>query len=251
MEAGEILLNALRLLTGGLASRRSAAASIASAVTSGRGRGPLGVGVNSGVEPLEAGLLRAIRKEGEATEYPKHMFTYDLDYEEGPPVHQGQADGDVEAGRMQTLAEHNHALQQFIRPGMTPKQLHQAVMMGEQAERDLPQFWEDKTARRPLKGRSSAVSGIRITPDNRIEVEWGTNPGQWYTYKQFVGADAPLKVSREAQKLINAPSIGQAVMPVLYKDKNGVTKKKKFKAAPAGGRAIGWFCKDNYDKAFA
>lgn len=143
-----------------------------------------------------------------------------------------------EAGRMQTLDEHNKAITKFVRPGMNPQQLRQALNMGLEAEKHLPAFWNESKSRIPFKVSSSAVSGIRLTPDARIEVRWGTSP-KWYSYKQYPDTQ---QASLAAQQLLQADSIGRAVMPF---QRNG--KPLNFKK----GAVYSEWSKPNYDPAYA
>ena len=83
------------------------------------------------------------------------------------------------------------------------------------------------------------MSGIRITPDARIEVQWGTSP-TWYTFRQFPNT---YKASEEAQKLLMSDSIGRAVMPF---QRNG--KPLKFKNK---NEKYSEWNRPNYDPAFA
>ena len=149
-------------------------------------------------------------------------------------------------GRMQSKDEHNNALLKFMRPGMTPKEQHVAAMMGQEYEKSLPQFWNESEGR-PVNGNkeyavsSSAVDGIRLTPDGRIEVRWGTGP-TWYTFKEYPNTH---EASLAAQKLLMADSIGQAVMPTL---RNGKPVKFKKKLTD-DGHPMGYWNKANYDGA--
>ena len=129
---------------------------------------------------------------------------------------------------MQTLEEHNAALMKYVRPGMPPKALHMAIAMGEEEEKKLPQFWDESSDvnndRAKFNVSSSAVSGIRLTPDARVEVRWGTSP-KWYTFQQYENTH---EASKAAQKLLTAPSIGRAVYPIVSRKiknpKNGLGK---------------------------
>lgn len=143
-----------------------------------------------------------------------------------------------EAGRMQTLDEHNKAITKFVRPGMNPQQLRQALNMGLEAEKHLPAFWNESKSRIPFRVSSSAVSGIRLTPDARIEVRWGTSP-KWYSYKQYPDTQ---QASLADQQLLQADSIGRAVMPF---QRNG--KPLNFKK----GAVYSEWSKPNYDPAYA
>ena len=75
----------------------------------------------------------------------------------------GKADAATirEAGRMQTIKEHNDTLLKYIRPGMTPRQMRDALNRGAEEEKRLPQFWNESKSRRPV------VCSRRHPPDSR------------------------------------------------------------------------------------
>lgn len=142
-----------------------------------------------------------------------------------------------EAGIMQDIDLHNNTIKKYLRPGMTPKEERIALNKGLEEEKSLPQFWNESSSRRPFSVSSSAVTGIRLTPDARIEVQWKSSP-DWYTFKSYPNTRA---ASEAAQALLKADSIGQAVMPFQRK---GVPLKFK-------NPDIGWWNKINYDGTFA
>ena len=138
-----------------------------------------------------------------------HNFNYDLNYIPGPAqmnrmLMQQTAD---EYAPRQTLAEHIAALRRYVRPGMNPAQMKEALRRGKEYEQSLPQWWDDDRPRKNFTPSSSAVSGIRITPDNRIQIRFGKG-SKWYSYR---GGATPGAAAAEVQKLIgkNGQSIGQ------------------------------------------
>lgn len=138
-----------------------------------------------------------------------HNFNYDLNYIPGPAqmnrmLMQQTAD---EYAPRQTLAEHVAALRRYVRPGMNPAQMKEALRRGKEYEQSLPQWWDDDRPRKNFTPSSSAVSGIRITPDNRIQIRFGKG-SKWYSYR---GGENPGAAAKEVQKLIgtNGKSIGQ------------------------------------------
>lgn len=139
------------------------------------------------------------------------------------------------AGRMQSLEEHNKALTKHLRPGQDIKQQRMALELGAQEEKQLPSFWNESQPRREFSVSSSAVSGIRLTPDARIEVRWGTGP-KWYTFKQY---ENTYEAALAAQKLLKEDSIGRAVYPIISRPPK--------KPNPLLG---GWNA-ENYDSAYA
>lgn len=138
-----------------------------------------------------------------------------------------------EAGRMQTIKEHNDAIKKYIRPGMKPKELRAAIELGIADEKRLPQFWNESESRRPFKVSSSAITGIRLTPDARIQVQWKGKP-TWYTFQQYPNTQ---EASLAAQELLKADSIGRAVYPVISRKVNNPL--------------LGSWNRKNYDGAFA
>lgn len=141
-----------------------------------------------------------------------HNFNYDLNYIPGPEKQMNrmlmQETADEYAPR-QTLAEHVAALRRYVRPGMNPAQMKEALRRGKEYEQSLPQWWDDDRPRKNFTPSSSAVSGIRITPDNRIQIRFGKG-SKWYSYR---GGETPGAAANEVQKLIgtNGKSIGQAL----------------------------------------
>ena len=141
-----------------------------------------------------------------------HNFNYDLNYIPGPEKQMNrmlmQETADEYAPR-QTLAEHVAALRRYVRPGMNPAQMKEALRRGKEYEQSLPQWWDDDRPRKNFTPSSSAVSGIRITPDNRIQIRFGKG-SKWYSYR---GGATPGAAAEEVQKLIgtNGKSIGQAL----------------------------------------
>lgn len=139
-----------------------------------------------------------------------------------------------EAGVMQDIDLHNRTITKYIRPGMTPKQQRLALNQGLQEEKNLPQFWNESTSRRPFSVSSSAVSGIRLTPDARIEVQWKNKP-TWYTFKQYPNT---YEASKAAQELLKADSIGRAVYPIRSRNIKPTSD-------------LGWWNYPNYDPSMA
>ena len=172
---------------------------------------------------------------------PQAWHYYDVVHvPDGPNFNQnGKANKGIieEAGIMQDINLHNNTIKKYIRPGMTPKEERMALNKGLEEEKSLPQFWNESSSRRPFSVSSSAVTGIRLTPDARIEVQWKSSP-DWYTFRSYPNTRA---ASEAAQELLKADSIGQAVMPTQRK---GVPL--KFKKP-----GMGWWNRRNYDPNYA
>ena len=146
-----------------------------------------------------------------ASSYPSTKdFYYDVYYfDDGEPVNNRTLDRAAaqNGARMQTIDEHNRAINKYIRPGMDPVERRWAIQKGLEEERALESFWDDSKPRVRLKPGSSAVSGIRINADNTISVQFG-GKGKWYTY---AGGPNRFEASLAAKDLVTAPSIGRAI----------------------------------------
>lgn len=131
-------------------------------------------------------------------------FVYDLQYIPGGK--QGNAlrnRAENDAALAQTQQEHNDALNAYLNAMHYPPAVR--AMMGEQLEKSLAK-WNpkvDQAPRRPLTPSSSVVSGIRINPQNQIEIKFGKN-SKPYTYK---GGATVQQAAQEVLKLINSTSI--------------------------------------------
>lgn len=156
---------------------------------------------------------------GTEVDYPERdrVFTYNVDL---VPVKYGEDGKSVPTyneaykafphpkyARMQTLAQHNRALNKYLRPGMNPLQRRWAIEKGEEEERKLPEFWvDDVKARDPQsKASSSAVSGIKILPNGDISIQF-RGGGKWYSYN---GGANPYEAALEAHDLFTSHSIGR------------------------------------------
>lgn len=147
----------------------------------------------------------------DASSYPSAKdFYYDVYYfDDGEPVNNRTLDRAAaqNGARMQTIDEHNRAINKYIRPGMDPVERRWAIQKGLEEERALESFWDENKPRVRLKAGSSAVSGIRINTDNTISVQFG-GKGKWYTY---AGGPNRFEASLAAKDLVTAPSIGRAI----------------------------------------
>lgn len=105
----------------------------------------------------------------------------------------------------QTLEEHNAA-----------------IARGD--EKLLESWWpgEDTKPRVDFHPSSSAVSDVKIMPDNTIQIRFG-NKGKYYTYR---GGSNPRESSLIAKDLLTAPSIGRALVRNGHKRHNGKSDKE-------------------------
>lgn len=184
----------------------------------------LGAGLNSRAMDFASGVFGSAGLgpdasiEDSASNYPESSMQVRIK-PVGDGVHNAMLQVGVadKAARMQTLREHNDALNQFLKPGQTKAERMEALRKGKQAEKELLSFWADKKPRVNYTPSSSAIEAIRITPENRIQVKWRgkpskKNPSGWYT---FLPSATPFEASEAFKSLVMAPSIGRAVYPVI------------------------------------
>lgn len=184
----------------------------------------LGAGLNSRAMDFASGVFGSAGLgpdasiEDSASDYPKSSMQVRIT-PVGDGVHNAMLQVGVadKAARMQTLREHNDAINQFLKPGQTKAERMEALRKGKQAEKELLSFWADKKPRVNYTPSSSAIEAIRITPENRIQVKWRgkpskKNPSGWYT---FLPSATPFEASEAFKSLVMSPSIGRAVYPVI------------------------------------
>ena len=166
------------------------------------------IGTGTATRILEGAAPRTV------ADYPTpRKFVYDIDYKTVGPNYNSEYKGNPNpaAMRMQTIQEHNRALNKYIRPGMSPLELRAAIEKGKEEERKLDSFWtDDSRPRRPVRSSSSAVSDVVINPDGTLSIRF-RDKGNWYTYRG--GAD-PYEAAMAAHDLVTAPSLGKAINPV-------------------------------------
>lgn len=122
-----------------------------------------------------------------------HPFNYDLNYIPGPP----------QENRMLMQKTANEALLR-----QTPEEHLAALQRGDESK--LLSWWDEDRPRVNVTPSSSAVSGIRITPKNIIQIRFGRD-SRWYSYR---GGSTPGQAAIELKKLIgtNGQSIGRALL---------------------------------------
>jgi hypothetical protein len=133
-------------------------------------------------------------------------FLYDVIYV--PGAAQGNAlrnRAENDAALAQTQQEHNDALNTYLAAVNYPPAVRE--MMGKQIEKNLAKWnpKEDTKPRRPLTPSSSAISEIKINPDNTIGIKYGPN-SKSYTFR---GGNTVQEAAQEVLKLINSGSIGK------------------------------------------
>lgn len=70
-----------------------------------------------------------------------------------------------DAAYRQSPTEHQEALDQFERADQTPIEKMIAAQEGIEAERELPQYWDDTTPRRDLSTASHWIDDVEYFPD--------------------------------------------------------------------------------------
>lgn len=214
--------------------------------------GRLALGSSFGGGTFGAGGVDQFKAKGYPTEFaPMPYHEFDVNYDPSGVANnnsQGKANASIiaEAGIMQDLDLHNRTITKYVRPGMTPRELRMALDLGQEEEKRLPQYWNESTSRLPFAVSSSAVKGIRITPEGQIQVKWGgkpspKNPSGWYTFKQYPNT---YEASKAAQELLMSDSIGRAVYPIIYRKK----KNPNFQPKTPG---LGSWNRKNYDASMA
>lgn len=182
------------------------------------GRGPSSVGADG--SPAE--------------DYPNPLHTVEVGYR---PGHGPNLNAELQrtvadhAAEMQSLKQHNDTLLKYLRalpPTASERERHLALMKGVEEEQALDEYWDDKSPRKNFTPSSSAVKAVRITPDNRVEVMWGSTPGKWYSYKQH---ENPRAASIAAKRLLTSGSIGRALL--RNSQKYGSWGRREYDAAMA------------------
>ena len=202
---------------------------------------------------INLGGISGAGGERRVTEYPKEFapdpfHIYPVAYIPGSPqfnaVGKSYKNTIERAAMQQSLEEHNAALLKYLRPGQSKKERQIAINLGREEEKRLPKWWNESNNREEFKVSSSAVSGIRVTPDGNVEVRWGDpakagskkNPTGWYTFRQYPNT---MEASKAAMELLQSPSIGRAVWPV------------KSRKPKNGGAGLGEWNAENYDGSYA
>lgn len=239
---GEIAKEVLAFILGASMGGGRAGSSMAANLLASAARGG-STGSGTSVPGLSGVAQQFMQKQYPDQFAPDMNHNYDVLTIPGKPNfnQHGKANAGVidEAGVMQDIDLHNRTITKYIRPGMTPQQERLALQQGLQEEKNLPQFWNESKSRRPFSVSSSAVSGIRLTPDARIEVAWASKPNTWYTFKAYPNT---YEASKAAQELLKADSIGRAVMPYQRKGKL-LNIKDPMK--------VSWWNRKNYDPKYA
>lgn len=132
-------------------------------------------------------------------------FLYDLKYIPGAAQNnalRNRAEND--AALAQTQKEHNDALNAYLANAGYPPAIRK--QLGRDLEKKLAKWnpKEDQKPRRPLTPSSSAISEIKINPDNTIGIRYGNSKS--YTFR---GGNTVQEAAQEVLKLINSSSIGR------------------------------------------
>lgn len=133
-------------------------------------------------------------------------FLYDLKYIPGAAQNNALRNrSENDAALAQTQKEHNDALNAYLTNAGYPPAIRK--QLGQDLEKKLAK-WNpkvDKSPRRPLTPSSSAISEIKINPDNTIGIKYGPN-SKSYTFR---GGNTVQEAAQEVLKLINSGSLGR------------------------------------------
>ena len=123
------------------------------------------LGIRTDATGVASRVLGATGSPYTVSSYPTDVpdFDYGVQFIPGPPqnnalLKRGPAQ---KAARMQTMEEHNRAVNKYVRPGMSPVERRWAIQKGLEEERQLLSFWKDDRPRTSITPSSSAVSGDR------------------------------------------------------------------------------------------
>lgn len=135
-------------------------------------------------------------------------FDYPIIYVPGPPNHNASRNrSQNDAALPITQGEYNALINKFN--GMTNLSPEVRRNLGETEVKDNPKWVPDvnDSPKRDLNPSSSVIHDIKLTPDNKIKLRFGTN-SKWYTYN---GGNTLQEAAQSVLDLINSPSIGRAV----------------------------------------
>lgn len=133
-------------------------------------------------------------------------FLYDLKYIPGAAQNNALRNwSEQDAALAQSQKDHNDALNAYLTASGYPPAIRK--QLGQDLEKKLAK-WNpkvDKSPRRPLTPSSSAISEIKINPDNTIGIKYGPN-SKSYTFR---GGNTVQEAAIEVLKLINSSSLGR------------------------------------------
>lgn len=189
-KAEDWLKAAMLLFGSGLASSMSSGAG---GLVTGIARGGVSGGAKVGAKADSLHAREIMADISRTANSLGHNFNYDLNYIPGPP----------QENRMLMQKTANEAILR-----QTPEEHLAALQRGD--EKNLLSWWDEDRPRVNFTPSSSAVSGIRITPKNTIQIRFGRG-GKWYSYR---GGSTPGQAAIELKKLIgtNGQSIGRALL---------------------------------------
>ena len=194
------------MIGGGMASAAGRALSPAAAALMG-GNANGKAGLNAGA----AGVIAKTPVPTEAQPNPQNYLDYQVVHIPGTSQYNAGLNRGVDplVYDQQTSAAHAAAINAYMGVPNIPEAT--AIQLGKVDEGALPSFWDDAKLRQNVHPTSSAISNIRITPDNRIEVQWG-NSGKVYSYR---GGATRAQAAKEAAGLVQSNSLGRTLAPSL------------------------------------
>lgn len=135
-------------------------------------------------------------------------FDYPVIFVPGPPNHNASRNREVNDAALPFTPEEykkirdNIELREDISPAMK-KELFKEVIKTN--PKWVPEV--NKTPKEKLNPSSSAIRSLRITPDNKVKIQFA-NGSKEYTY---TGGNSVREAAKSVLDLINSPSIGQAL----------------------------------------
>lgn len=139
---------------------------------------------------------------------PPEGFDYPIVYVPGATQNNALRNrSENEAGFPIDQLEYNAILNKYIMGGQFPPGV--AEQMAKQEIKNQPKWvpGEDRQPKRNLSPSSSVVRKVSITPENQIEVEFGTNPKK-YTYR---GGNNVAQAAKSVMDLLNSPSLEKSL----------------------------------------
>ena len=135
-------------------------------------------------------------------------FNYPVIFVPGPPNHNALRNRSVNDAALPFTPEEYKKIKNEIDARQDLNPLMKQEMLKEVIKHNPK--WVPEVNTKPkeeLKPSSSAIRSLRITPENKIEIQFANNPKK-YTY---TGGNTVREAAKSVLDLINSPSIGQAL----------------------------------------
>ena len=135
-------------------------------------------------------------------------FNYPVIFVPGPPNNNALRNRDINDAALPFTPEEYKKIRNEIESRQDLNQLMKQEML-KQVVKSNPKWVPtvNKEPKEKLNPSSSAIRSLRITPDNKIKIQFATGSKE-YTY---TGGNTVRDAARSVLDLINSPSIGQAL----------------------------------------